>query len=73
MTAQNIHLAITGMRCAGCVANVKKALDSVTGVELATVDLTEASAIITGKATADQLQQAVKAAGYEATVLTSQE
>lgn len=63
-----IRLAVTGMRCGGCAANVEKALRSVSGVTDVRVDLTVGSAEVCGAAPADALVAAVQRAGYEARV-----
>ncbi len=71
MTEENqntiIHLSITGMMCGGCVAAVKTALESVSGVENADVNLEKKEAIVTydpATATEDKIKKAIKKAGY---------
>jgi Cu+-exporting ATPase len=54
-----IHLSIAGMSCAGCVATVEKALQAVPGVESASVNFAEHTALVTGDAAADVLVGAV--------------
>ena len=61
-----IHLSISGMSCAGCVATVEKTLQAVPGVESASVNFAEHTALVSGDATADVLVDAVEAAGYKA-------
>jgi Cu+-exporting ATPase len=61
-----IHLSIAGMSCAGCVATVEKALQAVPGVESASVNFAEHTALVTGDAAADVLVGAVMDAGYKA-------
>jgi copper chaperone CopZ len=66
-----IHLKITGMSCGNCVAHVKKALASVPGVAGADVDLEKKAATVAttaGGADVEQLIEAVRDAGYEASV-----
>jgi Cu+-exporting ATPase len=63
---ESIQLLLTGMSCASCVKRVQDALQHVTGVEQASVNLAERSALIRGKASSEQLIQAVVAAGYGA-------
>ena len=41
---------VTGMTCMHCVGAVKKALESVDGVESAEVSLEQANAVVTGDA-----------------------
>ena len=66
MSMQNIRLSIAGMSCAGCVANVEKALREVDGVKEASVNFAEHTAAIAGDAPAGTLIQAVRSAGYDA-------
>jgi copper ion binding protein len=64
-------LTITGMTCEHCVAKVEKALKNVDGVWGVFVDLDGGAAEVDfddAKAAANQLTEAVQAAGYEATV-----
>ena len=64
-------LQIGGMHCASCVARVEKALDSVEGVNSASVNLaTEKATVEVGSQVAfDELRQAVEAAGYSASLI----
>ncbi len=64
--SNTISLKITGMTCNHCVASVKKALESVPGVESVEVTLEPGGATIEGSADTDALIAAVKAAGYDA-------
>ena len=67
--ADKIDLQVTGMSCANCVAHVKKALESVSGVAGVNVDLEKKSATVAtaaGGADVDQMIEAVRDAGYEA-------
>ncbi len=70
-TQQTIELDIHGMRCAGCVGGVEKALRSVDGVSSASVNLAAESATVTAttddpQALTGRLIEAVRAAGYDA-------
>jgi Cu+-exporting ATPase len=68
--SSDIDLAISGMSCASCVARVEKALLKLPGVQAATVNLaTERAHVSLAGATAEEAQQAVKAAGYNAEVI----
>ncbi len=67
------HLAVDGMRCAGCVAAVEKALGAVPGVAEASVNFADRSATVKGRADAASLVAAVKAAGYQASVKVDEE
>ena len=73
MSSDTIRLSISGMACAGCVAGVENALNSVEGVESAAVNFAEHTAIVSGNISADALIQSVKAAGYDAAELTAGE
>jgi Cu+-exporting ATPase len=81
-----IELAVRGMHCAGCVANVEAALQRVAGVREARVNLATERATITlaaseaakatdasspGSAAAARLIDAVRAAGFEAEPVVS--
>ena len=66
-------LNISGMHCAGCVAAVERSLNKIDGVLEAVVNLTTEKARITyNPDTCDvpQLMQAVRQAGYEASIDT---
>jgi copper ion binding protein len=66
MTKQST-LKVTGMKCAGCVANVEKALKSVSGVSNTAVDLKAGKVVVDydpGKTSEKDLAGAVKKAGY---------
>ena len=68
-----IHLSVSGMSCAGCVASVRKALLAVPGVSTAEVNFAEHTAQVTGEVRSPTLIQAVVAAGYNAAVMTGPE
>ena len=63
-------LKVEGMMCMHCVSHVQKALEAVDGVSAVEVSLEKKQAVVTlAHEVADQaLVDAVKAAGYEATV-----
>ena len=63
------RLSIGGMSCAGCVASVETALNSVAGVEEATVNFAEHTAIVKGDMDIADVINAVKAASYDAAEL----
>ena len=63
-----LTLPVRGMHCAACVGKVERALARVPGVTVATVNLATERATIEhdpGRASVDDLRQAVAAAGYE--------
>ncbi|KAA0227632.1 MAG: heavy-metal-associated domain-containing protein [Dehalococcoidia bacterium] len=64
---QTIQLSVTGMTCGHCVKSVTTALQGVSGVTSASVDLDSKSAVVEGDAVdAAKLIEAVKEEGYEA-------
>ncbi len=72
----SIDLAIHGMHCAGCVANVESALRKTPGVADASVSLTTERAMVRAAAgqpvSTEALVAAVRAAGYEAAPIADQ-
>ena len=60
------RLSISGLSCAGCVASVEKALSGVTGVDRASVNFAEHTAIVEGDVSVNELVQSVVDAGYGA-------
>ena len=71
MPEQTLRLSISGMACAGCVAGVETALNSVPGVVNAAVNFAEHTADVSGEVSAEDLVRAVKDAGYDAAELTA--
>ena len=71
MPKHTYRLSISGMSCAGCVAGVENALNSVDGVETAAVNFAEHTASVSGDVSADALVKAVRDAGYDAAELTA--
>ena len=63
------RLSIGGMSCAGCVASVETALNSVEGVEEATVNFAEHTANVKGNMDIADVIDAVKLASYDAAEL----
>jgi len=66
--AHEVQLQIAGMTCASCQAHVESALRKVPGVTEASVSLLGHTARIVGDAPADQLVNAVRRAGYDASL-----
>ncbi|MDA8203317.1 MAG: cation transporter [Chloroflexi bacterium] len=60
-----IDLGVGGMTCDDCVVHVTEALESVPGVEAATVDLATRSAVVTARSDVEAaaLAAAVRATG----------
>lgn len=68
---KTIKMKVNGMTCNHCEMTVTKALIDISGVKNAIVDRNDESAIVTyksGKVLPEKLVEAVKAAGYEATI-----
>ncbi len=63
------RLSIGGMSCAGCVASVETALNSVDGVEEASINFAEHTALVKGTMDIADVIAAVKAASYDAAEL----
>ena len=63
------RLSIGGMSCAGCVASVETALNSVAGVEEANVNFAEHTAIVKGDMDIADVISAVELASYDAAEL----
>lgn len=69
MATKDFTVNISGMHCASCVSKVEKALNSVPGVEKASVNLAGQSARLKSQQPADELlpalSSAVEKAGYQ--------
>ncbi|MDO8370034.1 MAG: heavy metal translocating P-type ATPase [Candidatus Nitrotoga sp.] len=67
----SVDLTISGMTCASCVMRVEKALNEVAGVESATVNLATERAHVnfSDETSATELRNAIRNAGYEATII----
>lgn len=55
---------VTGMNCPHCQASVKRAIETVPGVETVEVDLSGAKAMVSGTAAPEAIISAVSAAGF---------
>lgn len=65
---ESITIGVRGMTCQGCVANVKRVLEEIDGVERANVTLKPAQAnvgYVPGRVDAARLRSAIEEAGYE--------
>ena len=60
---------ITGMSCAACSARVEKAVSGLPGVDMCAVNLLTNSMAVEGTAAPGEIMEAVKAAGYGASLL----
>ncbi len=66
-SVESVHLlSIEGMRCAGCVGAVERALDAMPGVSEARVNFADHTATVSATASDEDLIRAVRAAGYDA-------
>ena len=66
---KSYRLSIGGMSCAGCVASVETALNSVPGVEEASINFAEHTALVKGDMNIADVISAVKLASYDAAEL----
>ncbi|MDH5425387.1 MAG: heavy metal translocating P-type ATPase [Gammaproteobacteria bacterium] len=67
------RFSIAGMMCAGCVSSVEKALVNVAGVKQSSVNFAEHVAQVEGDYDTGVLLKAVADAGYEASLLVTEE
>ena len=65
----SVDLTVEGMTCEHCVADVKKALEAVSGVESATVSLEPGTAVVVGTAPGASLLEAVEGTGRAANLM----
>ncbi len=70
---ETLRLSIAGMRCAGCVESVETALRATEGVEKADVSFGDHTAIVIGHPDPLALKAALKAAGYDGAIMTTEE
>ncbi|WP_095211437.1 heavy metal translocating P-type ATPase [Endozoicomonas ascidiicola] len=66
MSIRETELKLQGLRCAGCVSKVEKALFAVYGVSEARVNLTDRTALVTGTASTEELINAIETIGFGA-------
>lgn len=69
MEEDSVQLLLSGMSCASCVNKVQRALEGVSGVKRARVNLAERSALVQGADDAQALIAAVEKAGYGAEII----
>lgn len=69
----SVRLSVVGMSCAGCVKAVEDALNSVEGVESASVSFADHSATVVGEVDTARLTEAVVGVGYDAAVMEALE
>lgn len=70
MSQRTIEIEVRGMSCAHCVGTVKRALESVSGVSQATVDIDTHWALVSADnyVREEDLVKAIEEVGYEARV-----
>ncbi len=66
---EGLRLSILGMSCAGCVGAVEGALSSVEGVNFASVNFADHTALVKGDIDIELLKKAVQDAGFDAAVM----
>ena len=66
--SETMKFSVSNMKCGGCVANVKKALEGVDGVDSVEISLEDAEAVVTGGADAQTIAKIITDAGYPAEV-----
>ncbi len=67
--SQRVSLALSGVKCAGCIGKVEAALKGVPGTASVVVNFAERTATVTGAMTPEALIAAVTAAGYGARLI----
>ena len=63
---EETRFRVGGMDCAACAVTVEKVVSNIDGVDRANVSIGNASMVVEGVASADQIQKAVRKAGYTA-------
>lgn len=69
---QNINLKIVGMHCSSCAMNIEGELEDTPGVESVKVNFAKEKAEVAfdpEKVNLDEIQQAVKRAGYDCQIV----
>lgn len=70
MSAQQFQLQLSGMSCAGCAKTIERALQNVDGVSSVNVNFAnEVAAVEANDVSEQQLIDAVKSAGYDASII----
>lgn len=64
-----LKLQVTGMSCGSCVKTLEGALKDVPGVQSATIDFREQTAVIEGSPEIQDVLTAIQDEGYQAAVL----
>src|SRR5690606_6043083 len=70
MASQQFQLQLSGMSCAGCAKSIERALQNVAGVSSVNVNFAnEVAAVEAQDVSGQQLIDAVKGAGYDASII----
>ena len=69
--SNTIRLSIPGMKCGGCVSAIEKALGEQAGVISSQVDLETKTALVESNIAVSELNEAIKAAGFDAAEVTA--
>ncbi len=69
MAGLQTQLKLSGVSCAGCVGKIEKALLAVPGVSRASVNFADRTATISGNTDSKALINAIKTAGFDASVI----
>lgn len=70
--SKDLTLMVDGASCSSCVMKIEKSLNAVNGVENASMNFADRTVTVTGSAKSDELIHAVKAAGYAATLQSTE-
>ncbi len=62
------HYTVTGMSCAACSARIEKAVANLAGITSVSVSLLTNSMVVEGTASPNEVIEAVRKAGYDATL-----
>ena len=65
------QLSLHGIKCCSCLATVEQALQKVSGVEKVDIDQDSRTANVKTYASVESLIAAIKAVGYDATIVNS--
>ena len=69
----NIELLIDGASCSSCVLKIEQALESVPGVEKASMNFAQKTASVQGRVAVEALVKAIQDIGYQATPSSGQD
>ena len=69
MSNSMLTFSIEGMKCGGCVSAIEKALNELGDVENIQVSLEQHQATVSSSRSAEEIAQAITAAGFPATIV----